>query len=186
VDHQGAWATRRIPPLIFAALVVLFSVLLNRTPFGFKRYMLGTNPTASRFSGINNARVLVWTYVLSGLLGATAGMIFLARNNSAKTDYGSSCILQAILVAILGGINPMAGFGKISGLVLAILSFQFLSTGLNMLLVQYSGSNFFKEFAWGALLLVVMVIDYIPGIRFTRGKLPASPAEVPGGKESIR
>jgi len=169
---SGAILGVPIPPLIFAALVLIFSIVLNRTSFGFKIYMLGTNPTASRFSGINNARVLIWTYALSGLLGAMAGLMFLARNNSAKADYGSSYILQAILVAILGGINPAGGFGKISGLVLAILSLQFLSTGLNMLLVQYSGSNFFKEFAWGALLLLVMVIDYIPGIRFTRGRRP--------------
>jgi simple sugar transport system permease protein len=107
--------------------------------------------------------------VLSSVLAAVAGMIFLARNNSAKPDYATSYVLQAILVAILGGINPNGGFGRVSGLVLAILGLQFLSTGFNMLLVTYSGSNFFKEFAWGALLLLVMVIDALPPLR-RRGK----------------
>jgi ribose/xylose/arabinose/galactoside ABC-type transport system permease subunit len=46
--------------------------------------------------------------------------------------------------------------------VLVILGFQFLSTGFNMLLITYSGSNFFKEVAWGLLLLLVMVIDALP------------------------
>ncbi len=168
-----------VPLLIFAVLAILFSIILNRTAFGLKVYLLGTNPTATRFSGISNETVLLRTYLLSGLLGASAGIIFLARNNAAKPDYGSSYILQAVLIAILGGVNPMGGFGTISGLVLAVLSLQFLSTGLNMLLIQYSGSNFFKEFAWGALLLLVMVIDYFPKLRLTRGKVATPGAGVP-------
>jgi simple sugar transport system permease protein len=65
-------------------------------------------------------------------------------------------VLQAILIGILGGVSPAGGFGKISGLVLALLSLQFLSSGFNML----GFSNFFKDFVWGALLLLVMVINY--------------------------
>jgi simple sugar transport system permease protein len=167
------------PLLVFAALALILSVIFSGTAFGLKLYMLGSNPVASRFSGIGNRRILIQTYVISGLLAAMAGIIFLARNNSAKADYGSSYILQAILVAILGGINPYGGFGKISGLVLAILSLQFLSTGLNMLLVQYSGSTFFREFAYGALLLLVMTVDNLPQLRRRRTRAMQVPAEVP-------
>lgn len=48
-------------------------------------------------------------------------------------DFGASYLLLTILVAVLGGINPYGGFGKVSGLVLAVLSLQFLSSGFNML-----------------------------------------------------
>lgn len=166
-----------LPLIVFLVVALIFSVILNRTPYGFRLYLLGSNPTASRFSGVNEQRMLIRTYVLSGMLGALAGLIFLSRNNSAKADYGSSYVLQAILIAVLGGINPAGGFGKISGLVLAILALQFLSTGLNMLLITYSGSNFFKEFAWGALLLLVMVFDSLPNILPRRGasRSPAIP-----------
>lgn len=168
-----------VPLLIFGALALILSILLGRTAFGLKLYMLGSNPVASRFSGIGNRRMLIQTYMISGVLGAIAGIVFLARNNSAKADYGSSYILQAILVAILGGVNPYGGFGKISGLVLAILSLQFLSTGLNMLLIQYSGSTFFREFAYGALLLLVMAVDNVPQLRRTRRRARESPADMP-------
>lgn len=168
-----------IPLVVFGVLAAVLSVLYGRTAFGFKLYMLGSNPVASRFSGINNHRMLIRTYVISGLLGAAAGLIFLARNNSAKADYGSSYILQAILVVILGGINPYGGFGKITGLVLALLSLQFLSTGLNMLLVQYSGSTFFREFAYGALLLLVMAVDNLPDLRRRRARGPQLAPDVP-------
>ncbi|HSV32057.1 MAG TPA: ABC transporter permease [Atribacteraceae bacterium] len=146
-----------VPLIIFTGVAVVFAFILNRASFGFKLYMLGTNPTASRFSGINNTRVLLKTYMLSGLLAGLAGITMVARTNAAKADFGTSYILQAVLVAILGGVNPNGGFGTISGLVLAILSLQFLSSGFNMLRF----STFFTEFVWGLVLILVMVINYL-------------------------
>jgi len=152
-----------IPVIIFLALIALFAIMLNRSTYGFNVYMFGTNPTAARFSGINSERLLVRTYWLAGMLAAIAGIVFVARANSAKPDFGESFVLLTVLIAILGGVSYTGGVGTIAGLVLAILSLQFLSTGLNMLMLQLSGSSaaiFFRQFAWGALLLLVMVVDY--------------------------
>jgi simple sugar transport system permease protein len=148
-----------IPLVIFAVVVVIFAVVLNRTSFGLKIYMLGSNMNAARFSGINVRRVLLMTYMLSGLLAAVVAIIFLGRNNSAKWDFAPSYVLQAIVVAVLAGVNPSGGSGRIAGIVLAILALQFVSTGMNMLLFTISGGQFFKEFAWGALLLIIMVAN---------------------------
>jgi simple sugar transport system permease protein len=165
VIGAGSIAGLPVPLLMFAVAALMFSVLLTRTAFGARLMLLGANPTAARFSGIDSRRVLIWTYVLSGLLAAVVGIIFLGRNNAAKPDYATSYVLQAILVTILGGVNPSGGSGRVAGVVLVILGFQFLSTGFNMLLITYSGSNFFKEVAWGLLLLLVMVIDALPAWR---------------------
>ena len=151
------------PVIIFALAAAIFALILNRTTWGFNVYMLGTNTTAARFSGIRSMVVLIRTYWLAGLLGAVAGIVFLARANSAKPDYGESFVLLSVLISILGGVSYTGGFGTIGGLVLAVLSLQFLSTGLNMLMLQLSGSSaaiFFRQFAWGALLLGVMVLNY--------------------------
>jgi simple sugar transport system permease protein len=148
-----------IPLVIFAVVVAVFAVILNRTPFGLKLYMIGSNVKAARFSGINVRRVLLATYMLSGILSAVVAIIFLGRNNSAKWDFAPSYVLQAIIVAVLAGVNPNGGSGRIAGIVLAILALQFVSTGMNMLLFTISGGQFFKEFAWGALLLIIMVAN---------------------------
>ncbi len=151
------------PVIIFGLAAALMALVLNRTTYGFNVYMLGTNTTAARFSGIRNMVVLIRTYWLAGLLGAVAGIVFVARANSAKPDYGESFVLLSVLISILGGVSYTGGFGTIGGLVLAVLSLQFLSTGLNMLMLQLSGSSaaiFFRQFAWGALLLGVMVLNY--------------------------
>lgn len=146
-----------IPLLIFAAIAVIFYIMLKKSSYGLKLYMMGTNPKASGFSGINNDLLLIRTYIYSGILAALAGLVIIARTNSAKADYGTSYTLQAILVAVLGGVNPNGGFGKVTGIILAILTLQFLSSGFNMMHI----SNFFKDFIWGAVLLLVMVINYL-------------------------
>lgn len=160
-----------IPIIVFILVVIAFAIILNRTVFGFNIYMLGTNPTAALFSGINSDSVLLRTYWLAGLIGGVAGVIFLARTNSAKPDFGASFILLTVLIAILGGVSYTGGFGTVSGLVLAILSIQFLSTGLNMLMLEWFPSSagiFFRQFAWGGLLLAVMVLNYYTEKRRSR------------------
>jgi simple sugar transport system permease protein len=147
-----------IPLLVLLALALVVWFLLTRTTYGFKVYMLGTNPVAAQFSGINNRRVILTTHILTGLLSASTGLLALARTNSANADYGSSYILLTLLIAVLGGVAVTGGFGRIAGVMLALVVLQFLSTGFNMLLVRFGGSNFFRDFAWGLLLLLVTSI----------------------------
>lgn len=146
-----------VPLIIFVICVAIAYLVYNKKPFGMKLQMLGANPTASIYSGINNTVVLLKTYAFSGVFAAIAGLVIVAHTNSAKADYGTSYILQAILVAVMGGVDPKGGFGKLSGVVMAVLTLQFLSSGLNALHV----GNFFKDFMWGVVLLLVMVVNDI-------------------------
>ncbi len=91
------------PLIIFIITAILMGFLLNRTSFGVSLLMLGTNPKASLFSGINNTLLLIKTYMLTGFIASIAGIEIIARTNCARPDYGSSYILLAILIAILGG-----------------------------------------------------------------------------------
>lgn len=145
------------PMIIFIVVVIMVSVLLNKTAFGTQLYMMGTNPIAAKFSGINNITLTIKTYLLSGSLAAIAGLILIARTNSAKADYGTSYTLQAVLVAVMGGVNPNGGFGKIVGIIMAMFTLQFLSSGFNAM----HFSNFFKDFIWGAVLIVVMIVNFL-------------------------
>jgi len=164
---NGTLAGVPVPLLIFLLLACLVQVMLSRTRLGLHLYLMGTNPVAARFSGLDVRRLLSKTYLLAALLSGMAGLVIISRTNSAKADYGSSYLLQAVLVAILGGVNPRGGFGSAWGVLLAVLSLQFLSSGLNMLQLNETVgpyiNNFTKEFTWGALLLLMMVVNYYCG-----------------------
>lgn len=143
--------------VIFVVAVISVSFLITKTTYGSKLYMLGTNPKAARFSGLEINKIVIKTYLISGLLAAVAGMVMLSNYNSAKADYGSSYMLQTILICVLGGVNPNGGYGKVAGVTLAILVLQFLASGLNMF---SEISNFYQPLIWGSVLLIVMIINY--------------------------
>ncbi|MEA2021001.1 MAG: ABC transporter permease [Candidatus Caldatribacteriota bacterium] len=149
---NGVFLGIPIPFLIFLGLAILVSILLRRTPFGIANYLIGSNETATRFSGINVNRTLVITYALSGLLCGIASTIMISRFNSAKAGYASSYLLITILISVLGGVDPYGGFGKISGLVLALFILQLVSSTFNFLGL----SSHLTIAIWGLLLLITI------------------------------
>lgn len=149
-----------IPLILFLMMMFILTVILNKTAYGYEIYLLGANRTASRFTGIRNKIILLKTYMLSGVLSAIAGIIIISQTNSAKADYGSSYLFPAIVVTVMGGVNPNGGVGRLLGVLLAILSMQFLSSGFNMLRLGGSASNYVQDIAWGSFLLLVMMMNY--------------------------
>lgn len=144
------------PMLLFILVAIGLGVIMNRSAFGFEIYMLGTNETATRFSGINVNLVLLKSYVLSGILSGLAALVMISRFNSAKSDYGQSYLLVTVLAAVLGGTSVYGGFGKASGLVLSLVILQIVSSGLNLLQVN----AFMTRAIWGMILAGVMIVGF--------------------------
>jgi len=73
-----------------------------------------------------------------------------------------------VLIVVLGGVNPNGGSGKLTGVILAIVILQILSSGLNMFPAI---SNFYRPLIWGAvLLLVISTSDFGSGLRRRLGR----------------
>jgi simple sugar transport system permease protein len=157
VGNTEFWDFIPLPFVIFCAAALVVGLALSRTRYGAQLYMLGTNAKAARFAGLNNAAILVKTYTISGLLSSVAGLIMMARANSAKADYGAAYTLQCVLVAVLGGVDPNGGFGTIGGVTIAILILQMLSSGLNMF---ENVSNFYRDVIWGGTLILVLLLNW--------------------------
>jgi simple sugar transport system permease protein len=146
-----------VPFLIFVVMAALVAFILRKTRLGFTMYMFGSNPVVSRFSGINNTMVLIRTYMLSGILAGISSLIMISRTNSMRPGYGTDYLLQAILVAVLGGTDPKGGVASMVGLVMGIMILQFTQSGLNIMAL----SAFAKKFIWGLALLLIMVVNYL-------------------------
>lgn len=145
-----------MPFIIFLVIVILLIAILSRTSYFSRLYCVGTNLNAARFSGIRTKKVLITTYMISGLLSSVAGLLSLARINSAKADFGSSYTMQCILVAVMGGVNPNGGFGKISGIVLAVMILQMMTSYLNTFPTI---SNYYRDLIWGVALIGIMILN---------------------------
>jgi simple sugar transport system permease protein len=143
--------------IIFVFFAILTAVLLGKTYWGRCVYMIGSNPIASLFSGINNSRVLLKIYLYASFLATVASIIMTSRYNMAKVDLGSSYLLQSVAAAVLGGTDIQGGYGKVIGTVYAVIIFQILSNGLNLLGVPRA----IVSVIMGAILILVLVINFI-------------------------
>lgn len=146
-----------VPLIIFLAAAGVMALILNNTPLGTRIYLIGSNPVATFFSGVNNRSVLMRTYIISGILSGVAAVVMISRFNSAKADYGESYLLLTVLASVLGGVSAAGGFGRVSGLILSLVILQMISSGLNLMGV----SNFLTLALWGVVLIVVMIIKYV-------------------------
>lgn len=149
-----------MPFLLFMLAALFVSWLLNKTKYGKNLYMVGTNIKAARYSGINCESVLITTHVIASVLAFVGGMIMAGRINSAKADVGSSYTFQCILICILGGVKNTGGFGKVSGLVAAIVALQMVSTGLGQMR-SLGFNNYYRSLLWGILLLIMLVFNVV-------------------------
>jgi ribose/xylose/arabinose/galactoside ABC-type transport system permease subunit len=147
------------PFLMLVVVVVLLHFLLNRMPFGFRLYMLGSNPIAAKFSNINPRAVLMGDYLLSSCFSALTAFVMMGQLNSVKANYAQSYVLVAVLACFLGGVDPFGGAGRLSGMILAVIILQIIASGVNLLRVD----PFFVTAMWGATILVLIAVNHFTG-----------------------
>ena len=162
---NGALLGIPVPLVILGLAALALEAVLQATPFGVAMRMIGSNEAATRFSGVDTRAVLFGVYTLSGLLSGLAAVVMVARFNSAKAGYGESYLLVTILAAVLGGIGPDGGVGRLSGLMIALVVLQVISSGMNLLGV----SPYLTLASWGAVLLAALGLPILQA-KFARGR----------------
>ena len=139
---------------IFIFVGAIIKIIMDHSRLGFRIYHFGENPVAAEYSGVNNNFILVKTYCLTGLLAGFSGLIMMSRFNSIKVGYGNSYQLLTILVAIMGGVHPSGGQGKVMNVILSTLTLQCIASGFNIL----GFSNYIRNVIYGVVLITVMVV----------------------------
>ncbi len=136
--------------LLFVAAAAILIILLQKTSFGTKLKMYGSNPTATVYSGVSDISLLIKTHMISGAYVGLAAIIMCSRLTSASAGAAANYLMRAILIAVLGGVDPNGGRGKVSGILWAVLLFQCMATGLNILRVN----SYIVIALYGVLLLL--------------------------------
>ena len=154
-----------IPFLIFVVIASAIAFLLSRTVFGINLMLIGTNAKAALFAGLKRDKMVFLSYMMTGVLASMAGILLSARVNAAKSDYGTSYLLQALLIAVLGGTNPAGGKGRVLGICIAVLALMFLSSGFQIMRF----SIHLIDFIFGAFLVGVIILNIV--LEKRRGKL---------------
>ncbi len=144
-----------VPVVIMFLLLALSYIVLKKTPFGRYVFAIGGNEKATKLSGINNDRIKIGVYAISGLLSSISGIILASRLNSAQPTAGTGYELDAIAAVVLGGTSLSGGQGGIVGTIIGALIIGILNNGLNLLNV----SSFYQLVAKGAVILIAIFLD---------------------------
>jgi rhamnose transport system permease protein len=119
--------------VLFAALAVIYFVLLHRTNFGRAVYAIGNNPTGALFSGIRVARVKFILFLLTGLMSGVAAVCLTSRLGSTRPTIALGWELEVVTMVVLGGVSILGGSGSIPGVVIAAFVMGLVTFGLGLL-----------------------------------------------------
>jgi ribose transport system permease protein len=160
VDRGGGWLWSFLDsiPLMFVLVILILaatSYMFNFTVVGRRILATGSNPDAARLSGINTARMIVWTHIISGSFIALAAVIYASWNGNAAPATGDDWMIISFAVAIIGGTGLSGSLISGSGILLGAIIFKMIQHSLVIVKVNDNYSNT----VLGGLILLVILID---------------------------
>jgi branched-chain amino acid transport system permease protein len=130
-------------------LLLLFAlrhIVLN-TRIGTAMRALSFNPVAASLVGVNNDRVISFTFALGSALAAAGGILYASNYPSIDPLMGTLPGLKAFVAAVLGGIGNIAG-AAVGGLVLGLVETAVVGLG---------GSTYRDAVAFAVLILILLL-----------------------------
>jgi ribose transport system permease protein len=117
------------PTMVIIAIVIgaLFQVYITQFKKGIDIYAVGGNELAARNCGINVEFTKIFVFMVSGFLGALAGIIMAAWVNQAYAWTAQGYTLQTIAAVVLGGIPFTGGYGTVVGVLIGAFIISMIS-----------------------------------------------------------
>jgi rhamnose transport system permease protein len=154
----GWWGQGYLGPipaqfLVWALTVVLFFLIVERTPVGRYATAIGDNERAALFAALPVRRIKLWLYSASGLLCSVGAILYTSRVSTAKADAGLGWELEIITAVILGGTQITGGRGTILGTFLGVMILGVVRNGLTLM-----GMKEEWQFMMAGIILIVTAI----------------------------
>jgi ribose transport system permease protein len=147
-------------PWVFVFFVIIWLVgllIARQTAVGRHIYAIGDSEQAAARAGINTARVRTMLYVMSGMLGAWAGVLTTAQLSTASPDVGQTYLLAVVTAVVLGGTRLSGGRGGLFGTFVAVTILGVVENGLALL----QESAFMQDVVLGVLLIAAVLFDQV-------------------------
>lgn len=140
--------------IIWIILAIIIGIVLKKTPFGRKIYAVGSNPTASRFSGINTKLIIFSVYIISAVAAAITGFFLIGYTGMSYLDAGSSYGISAIAAVVIGGTAITGGRGSYTGTMAGAIIMTILEDFLNAVNIPQAG----RLMVQGIIILLLVLM----------------------------
>lgn len=143
--------------LLIIVLVIIMSIVLNKTRPGRYIIAIGSNKEATRLSGIKVTKWHMLAYIICGLFTGLAGVAYAATFQAVVPGSGAGLELDAIGGAIIGGTSMTGGAGSVGGTLLGVFVMSLLKTGLPFIGLQAN----WQQIITGMVLLIAVFFDVV-------------------------
>lgn len=154
-DSFAAIGDGMTPVVWFVGLAILFHLILKYTVYGKHTYAIGSNEDAARMSGIKVARHKTLVYAIAGALAGFSAIVLASKNLTAQTGMGLMYELDAIAMAVIGGVSLSGGRGSIIGTCIGALIFGVIISGFTFLRLD----AYYQEMVKGVIIVGAVVLD---------------------------
>jgi rhamnose transport system permease protein len=163
LGQQGLIGPLPFALIAFAVLFIVLYIVLERSGFGRKTQVIGTNREVAEFAGIDTDRHKMILFIASGTIAAFAGLLYAARVGAVRGDVANGFELDIITIVLLGGVSIFGGTGSLTGTLLAILIVLNIRNGMALL-------NITGHIQTGVIGLLLIASVIVPRLKSGKGK----------------
>jgi ribose transport system permease protein len=134
LEWLGTGRTAGLPNglFLFVPFAVFVLWLMRYTGFGRLLFALGSNEKAAKLSGVRSWQVLMALYVLSGLIAALTGLLYLGMIRAPSLSLANPLMLPSVAAAVIGGTSIFGGRGSFAGAIVGALILRVIETMLTL------------------------------------------------------
>ena len=121
-----------VPYILFLVVIlsVVFAVVLGKSTFGRRVYAIGTNRLTAYYSGIHVQKIRLIIYTVMGTMAGLCSLFLVSTSYGANTTTGNGFEMDAIAMAVFGGISSTGGKGNLAGGIISAFIIVCLRVGL--------------------------------------------------------
>lgn len=153
----GKWLSIPMPIWVALGFVILATFMLKHSRIGRRIYLVGANPAAAKFSGINVNFTIIFGFTMSALFATFAGLVYIGRLNAAEPQIGETFAFQCVSAVAIGGTSFNGGIGSAWGAVVGAIILSLLLNGMNLLNISSSWQGIVN----GVMVILAVLLDYI-------------------------
>ena len=152
---------------IIMICAVVFTLIADRMNYGRKLYAIGSNAKTAFYSGIKVKQTIFIAFVVIGIFAGLSGLFLTSTAYGANTTTGKNFEMDAIAMAVFGGVSNTGGKGKLYGAFVSAFTIMCLRIGLGHINVNSQVILIIL----GLLLICAVLLPNIAGIISAKKKI---------------
>ena len=149
-------------PFLAILLCVIFYFILNYTSFGYRTKMLGANPNAAKYAGVDARKQIMLIIMIGAIIGGLSGAVeVMGLKRRVYMEFFTNVGYESVAVALLAGGNPL-------GVIFSALFFAALKAGGATMSIETGVISSMNSIIIATCMLFVIGVGVVDSRRLSR------------------